>query len=129
MFTSIVLVLTAAWHGLAAWHFTLYPARTLARTTGERPVNQMATELFRFLGGMNLALVVAALASLAIPVAARWPIFLGLLVANGSQLAVDLRVQRRSLAHGPFFRQILFGDALFTLLNGAALATVLAGTR
>jgi len=128
MFTSIVLVLTAAWHGLAAWHFCLYPARTLARTTSERPVNQLATELFRFLGGLNLALVVAALASLALAVAARWPILLGLLVANGSQLAVDLRVQRLSLVHGPFFRQILVGDALFTALNGAALAAVLAVT-
>src|SRR5204862_456106 len=59
----IVLAATAMWHLLAAWHFTLYPARTLARTTRERPVQPLATELFRFLGGLNAALVLLGAAA------------------------------------------------------------------
>ncbi len=118
--TSAVLVFTAIWHLLAFWHFTFHPERTLARTTRERPVNVLATELFRFLGGMNLALVVLALASLALSDAHRWPVFLALAIANSSQFAVDLRVRRLALAQGAFFAQILVGDALFTGLNAGA---------
>ena len=125
MFADLVLALTALWHTLAGWHFTFHPERTLARTTTERPVSVLTAELFRFLGGINFALVVLALASLRSAPAARWPAFAALMVANASQLVVDLRVRRLGLAHGGFFRQILIGDALFTALNAAALAFTL----
>lgn len=126
MATAIVLVLTALWHFLAFWHFTFYPERTLARTTRERPVHVVSAELFRFLGGINAALVVLALATLALDGPARWPAFAALAVANLSQLVVDLRVKRLGLAHGSFFAQILAGDALFTLANaGAGVLTLL----
>lgn len=126
MFAHAVLALTAVWHLLATWHFTFRPERTLARTTRDRPVSPLAAELFRFLGGLNFALVVLALAALALPRAACWPVFVALTAANASQLIVDVRVQRLQLAHGPFFRQILVGDAAFTLLNAAALALSIA---
>lgn len=116
-----ILVLTAVWHGLAFYHFAFHPARTLARTTFERPVNGTATELFRFLGAMNIAFTALALASLALAPGARIPTFLCLAIANASQLAVDLRVRRRGLVHGPFFAQVLAGDALFTVLNTVGL--------
>lgn len=117
---SAVLVATAVWHFLAFWHFTFHPARTLARTTRERPVHPVSTELFRFLGGINAAIVVLALASVATPPDHRWPAFLALAVANLSQLLVDLRVRRLGLAQGGFFLQILVGDAIFTVVNAAA---------
>lgn len=120
MAMSAVLVATAIWHFLAFWHFTVHPARTLARTTRERPVHAVSVELFRFLGGINAAIVVLALASLATPPQLRWPAFLALAVANLSQLLVDLRVKRLGLAHGGFFLQIIVGDAIFTLANVAA---------
>lgn len=126
MASSIVLVLTALWHLLAVWHFTFFPERTLARTTRERPVQVVAAELFRFLGGINAGFVVLALASLALPLEARWPAFAALAVANLSQALVDVRVSRLGLAHGGFFRQILIGDVAFTLANTAlGVSTVL----
>lgn len=127
MVSSTVLVLTALWHFMAFWHFTVQPARTLARTTRERPVQIVPTELFRFLGGINAALVVLALASLAIPAPHRWPAFLALAVANLSQLMVDLRVKRLGLAHGGFFLQIVIGDAIFTVANAAAVVVAAIG--
>lgn len=120
MATTTVLLFTALWHFLAFWHFTFYPERTLARTTRERFIHTVSAELFRFLGGINAALVVLALASLALSVPARWPALLALAVANLSQLVVDVRVKRLGLAHGPFFAQILVGDALFTVANTVA---------
>jgi hypothetical protein len=118
--TSTILVLTALWHFMAFWHFALHPKRTLARATRERPVSDVSAELFRFLGGINAGLVVLALASLALPVPHRWPAFVALMVANLSQLVIDLRVKRLGLAHGGFFRQVLIGDAVFTLANAGA---------
>jgi hypothetical protein len=119
---EVILSLTALWHLLAFWHFTLFPRRTLALTTRERPVSEVAAELLRFLGGLNLAPVVLALASLAVTPGQRWTAFLALAVANLSQLLVDLRVRRLGLARGAFFTQILVGDAFFTAANTAALA-------
>lgn len=119
---ALILVLTALWHLLAFWHFALFPGRTLALTTRERPVSEVATELLRFLGGLNLAPVALALTSLAMAPAQRWTAFLALAVANASQLVVDLRVQRLGLARGPFFTQILVGDCFFTAANLLALA-------
>ena len=55
---AVVLALTALWHAAAAWHFTVHPHRTLARTTRERPVNPLTAELFRFLGAQTLAHIV-----------------------------------------------------------------------
>lgn len=121
-FGVVILACTAVWHALATWHFTFFPARTLARATSERPVNVVATELFRFLGAMNLAFVVlGATAILAGPEARRLA-YLTLVMANLSQLVIDVRVQRLGLARGAFFLQILAGDALFAALNGVALA-------
>ena len=117
---TAVLLLTAVWHALAAWHFTLTPERTLARTTRERPVSTLGSELFRFLGGVNAALVVLAVAAAFGSHDARALAALVLCVANASQLLQDLRVRRLGLAAGPMFTQILIGDALFTLANGAA---------
>lgn len=124
MGTAGVLLLTGLWHMLAAWHFTVFPARTLARTTAERPVSRQSTELFRFLGGLNLALAVLAGASMWQPQAQRWPALLALAVANLSQYLVDVRVLTQGMVHGPFFKQILWGDALFACANAAALAFV-----
>lgn len=118
--TVVVLVLTALWHGLAFWHFTFFPERTLARTTSERPVQVVAAELFRFLGAINASLVVLALATLWLPEAQRWPALAALAVANLSQLVVDLRVKRLGLARGRFFLQVLVGDAVFTVANATA---------
>jgi len=115
--TVVVLALTALWHALAAWHFTLFPARTLARTTDERPVNVFAAELFRFLGGMNLAFVALALAACWLGREAQVLAAGTLALANFTQLVQDARVHRARLARGPFFLQIYVGDALFTALN------------
>ncbi len=118
---TIVLVLTAVWHGLATWHFLITPARTLGRTTRERPISPIAIELFRFLGAMNTGFIALALLAAALP-AARPVTFIVLAIANASQAIVDLRVQRLGLAHGPMFQQIFVGDVVFTLANLAALA-------
>jgi hypothetical protein len=84
------------------------------------------TELFRFVAGLNLALVVLALgAAVAAEPGTRRLAAVVLAVANASQFAQDVRVARMGLAHGPMFRAILWGDLLFTLANLAA--TGLAG--
>lgn len=119
-FDGAVLGLSAVWHALAAYHFTLFPGRTLARATSERPVNLIAVELFRFLGSLNVALVVLGAAALWTGAEARALALLTLAAANLSQLVIDLRVRRLGVARGPFFMQILVGDALFTALNAAA---------
>ncbi len=119
---AVILACTAVWHALATWHFTFFPARTLARATSERPVNLVAAELFRFLGAMNVAFVVLAAAAIFAAVDARRLAHVTLIVANLSQLVIDVRVQRLGLARGAFFLQILAGDALFAALNGLALA-------
>ena len=125
MAITIVLALTSLWHFLAFWHFTLHPARTLARISKERPISAIATEAVRFLGGINAGFVVLGLAALALPAGTRWPALVALCVANLSQLVVDLRVRRLGLAHGPYFMQILIGDAVFTVANaGAAIFSV-----
>jgi hypothetical protein len=116
LFGTIVLVLTAIWHGLATWHFLVTPARTLGRTTRERPISPIAVELFRFLGAMNTGFIVLAVLAVAFP-AARPVTYLALAVANASQAIVDLRVQRLGLAQGPMFKQIFVGDVVFTLAN------------
>ncbi|MBX3466563.1 MAG: hypothetical protein KF878_06655 [Planctomycetes bacterium] len=125
--TTAILGLAAVWHGLATWHFGVTPARTLARATSERPVSAIATELFRFLAGLNAALVVLAAAALFAGHEARLLALLTLAAANLSQLVLDLRVRRLGLARGPMFARILVGDALFTALCGGALAVGLAG--
>lgn len=117
---ALILALTALWHALAAWHFTVTPHRTLARTTAERPVSPLTAELFRFLGGMNVAAVVLAVAAV-LQADIRTVAALTLAVANGSQLLQDLRVRRLGLARGPFFLQILVGDAVFTAANLAVV--------
>lgn len=117
-----VLLTTALWHATAAWHFGLYPARTVARTTSERPVNVLTVELFRFLAGLNVAVVVLAVAAIWMEPSQRWPVFLSLCVANASQFLADVRMRRLRLVHGPMFTQILWGDAFFTLANGVAMA-------
>jgi len=118
---AIILLLTALWHGLAAWHFTLTPTRTLGRTTHDRPVSPIAVELMRFLGAINLGYVaLGALAATAFPEARR-AAFVVLAIANMSQALVDVRVQRLGLTRGPMFRQILIGDVLFTIANVVAL--------
>lgn len=119
---TIVLVLTALWHGLAAWHFGLYPARTIARTTAERPVSPIAVELLRFLGAINLGFVVLAVVAIAPFAEARRAAFVALAVANLSQAIVDRRVQRLGLARGPMFQQIFVGDVVFTAANAALAA-------
>jgi hypothetical protein len=121
MLSALTLISTALWHGLAFWHFTFYPERTLARTTAERPISPIAVELFRFLGAINVSLVVLPLVALALPGSTRWVVHLSLAVANASQAIVDVRVQRLGLARGPMFMQILWGDTAFTSLNLAAI--------
>jgi len=113
---TIVVILTALWHALAAWHFAVQPARTLGRTTAERPVSPIAIEILRFLGAINLGFVVLGALAAAWP-EARSAAFVTLAVANLSQAVVDLRVQRLGLARGPMFRQILVGDVAFTVAN------------
>ncbi len=118
---TIVLLLTAAWHALAAWHFTVTPARTIGRTTRERPISVVAVELFRFLGAINVACVALGVLAVTVYPEGRRLAFVVLAIANVSQALVDLRVQRLGLAHGPMFKQILIGDVAFTLANLAAL--------
>lgn len=124
-FGVTILALTALWHALATYHFTFFPARTLARATSERPVHVIATELLRFLGSMNAAFVVLATAAVFTGSEARALAFGTLAAANLSQLVIDVRVRRLGIARGAFFVQILVGDALFAALNGAALAVEL----
>jgi hypothetical protein len=122
--SAIVFVSTAVWHGLATWHFVIYPGRTLARTTHERPVSVLASELFRFLGGLNLACLVLAIGA-ALSRGAQ-PLAAGVLAtANLTQALQDLRVRHLGLARGPMFVTILAGDVLFTLLNALVLAGAL----
>ncbi|MFO0748032.1 MAG: hypothetical protein U1F43_20585 [Myxococcota bacterium] len=122
----IVLVLTAAWHALAVWHFTATPARTIARTTHERPVSPVAVELLRFLGAFNVGYAALALLAAFVFPASRPLAFVVLALANVSQAIVDLRVQRLGLARGPMFKQILAGDVVFTIANAALFVVALA---
>ncbi len=119
---KVILLATAGWHALAVWHFTLFPARTLARTTRERPVAAIPTELFRFLGAMNLPCVLLAAGAALAGLEARRLALACLVVANLGQAALDLRVHRLGLAQGPFFRAIFAGDLLFAALSGLGLA-------
>lgn len=116
-----LLVATAVWHLLAAWHFGVTPERTLARTTDARPVSPIAAEIFRFLAGMNVAVALLAALAIAAP-ASRAVAHVVLAVANATQWAGDVRVARLGLARGGMFRQILVGDAIFTVLNAVAAA-------
>jgi hypothetical protein len=121
-FGSIVLAATAVWHALAAWHFAYQPARTIGRTTLERPVSPVAVELLRFLGAINVGFVVLAVLAVTVMPEGRPLAFATLAVANLSQMLVDVRVQRLGLTRGPMFKQILIGDLAFTIANGAAFA-------
>jgi hypothetical protein len=116
---TAVLALTAVWHALAVWHFTLYPERTIARATSERPVSVVGAELFRFLGGMNAALVVLGAGACFGSMETVGLAAAVLCVANASQLVQDVRIARSGLASGAFFGQIVAGDALFTVANAA----------
>jgi|GEM_PF-3154687 len=118
----VVLLLTALWHALATWHFLVTPARTLGRTTHERPISPVAVELFRFLGAMNTGFVVLALLAAVVFPEARRLAYVVLMVANASQAVIDLRVQRLGLARGPMFKQIFLGDVVFTIANVVAFA-------
>ena len=124
MAVAVILVLTAVWHALAAWHFVVTPARTLGRTTHERPISPIAIELFRFLGAMNLAFVALGLLAAAGIWHGQRLACVVLAIANLSQAVVDLRVQRLGLARGPMFRQIFVGDTLFTAANVVAFFLV-----
>lgn len=120
LFGTVILALTAVWHLLATWHFLITPARTLGRTTRERPISPIAIELFRFLGAMNVGFVLLAVLAIVL-VEARLVAFIVLAVANLSQALVDIRVQKLRLAHGPMFQQILIGDLTFLVLNLVAI--------
>lgn len=117
-----ILALTGLWHSAAAWHFLLYPERTLRRTTSERPANPIAAEVFRFLGALNAAIAVFALLLMLLPRASMWIALTGYALFNLSQFLVDLSVNRRKLVHGPMFRTILWGDGLFFAVNAIAAA-------
>jgi hypothetical protein len=112
-----ILVTTSLWHAAAAWHFTFFPQRTLARTTQERPVNRIATELFRFLGSLNAAIALFALLLTTLPASSIWIALTGMALANLSQFAVDWRVSRLGLVQGPMFKMIFWGDGIVFALN------------
>jgi hypothetical protein len=118
---TLILLATAGWHALATWHFGVYPERTLARTTEERPVQVLSSELFRFLAGLNASLVVLAVAAVFLGDEARGLAALVLCVANATQFVQDLRVRALKLARGPMFRIILVGDAVFAVANALLL--------
>jgi len=120
----VVLALTGVWHGLAAWHFGLYPERTLARSTDERPPHKLAAEVFRFLAGMNLAAAALAFGACFVPAAVPLAAA-SLSLANLTQYLGDRRVHRLGLARGPFFLQIYVGDAVFFVLNALVVAVAL----
>jgi len=128
IFGTLVLLTTALWHLLATWHFLVTPVRTLARTTHERPISPIATELFRFLGAMNAAFIVLGVLAASVLPQGRLLAFAVLTVANLSQALVDVRVQRLGLARGAMFKQIFVGDVLFTIANVAAFLLEPRGT-
>lgn len=94
-------------------------ARARDERAAGQPRGQRAVPLPR---GHELAFVVLAATAIFADPEARRLAYLTLIVANLSQLVIDLRVQRLGLARGAFFLQILAGDALFAALNGVALA-------
>lgn len=79
----------------------------------------VGVELFRFLGGLNAALVVLAGGACFAAPEARSLAAGALCVANASQLVQDVRIHRLGLASGAFFLQICVGDAVFTVANAA----------
>jgi len=112
------LLSTATWHALAAYHFTCHPHRTLQRVlTDKSLVNASFVEMLRFLGGLNVCLAVLPLLALRWPRSRLWPVYFCLFLANLSQFLQDLRVHRLKLVKGKMFRQIMLGDAIFSLLN------------
>jgi hypothetical protein len=126
MIFRLILAATALWHAAATWHFLLFPERTLRRTTLERPVNALAAEALRFLGGLNAGIaVIAGLLAFVEPSPRLAICFAGFAVANFSQFAIDLRVRRRGLARGAMFRAIIFGDGVVFLLNAVGAVGVL----
>jgi hypothetical protein len=122
-----IYLLTALWHLLAAYHFTLFPTRSLARISRERPVNPIAAEAVRFLGAINVAFFGLGVGACFVDQSAYWLISLALMLANLSQALVDISVKRRGLAGGSFFNQILWGDLFFATLNAMLLVGFLLG--
>jgi hypothetical protein len=127
-FARAILAATALWHAAGAWHFLFYPERTLRRTTDERPANRNAVELFRFLGGLNAALVPFALLTMLLPDSLLWIALVGFSLVNFSQFALDLRLARLKLARGALFKSITWGDGLFFAANAIAAAWIAAAT-
>jgi hypothetical protein len=125
---KLIYLCTACWHLLAAYHFTLFPGRSLARISRERPVSPMAIEAVRFLGGINFAFFLLGVGACFVATSSYWLASLTLLFANLSQTLIDISVKNRGLAGGPFFARIFWGDVSFTLLNGLALAWLLFGS-
>jgi hypothetical protein len=121
MMYSFIFIATALWHLLAAYHFILYPARTLARISKERPVNSVAIEAVRFLGAINIAFVVLGVGGCFVEPGSCWLVALVLLCANLSQALVDMYAKRAGMASGPFFQQILIGDFVFAGANALCL--------
>jgi hypothetical protein len=119
-FAILILCAASLWHLAAAYHFTLFPGRTVARATSERPVSPIASELLRFLGGLNVALAALGILAASIYPQARPAALLALAIGNLSQALLDVRVMKAGLAKGPFFAQILVGDLLFTVLTTSA---------
>jgi hypothetical protein len=118
---QLVFAATAVWHLLAAYHFILFPARTLARISRERPVSGVAQEAVRFLGAINVAFFVLGVGACWLSSDAYWLVSLVLMCANASQAIVDVYAKRAGIASGAFFQQILICDVLFSLLNGLCL--------
>lgn len=115
-----LFLVTALWHTAAAYYFLLRPGQVLRSLTNEAPVSPIATDVVRFLGGLNLgyAVVAGAGACHATPAAGA---SLVLALANGSQLALDLYAHRT----GRWTRRLVsitLLDGIFTLAYGVCLA-------
>lgn len=113
-----IMAINAIWHGLAGWHFALFPERTIRRYTLNRAVPDMARELMRFLGALNAAISALGWCALWMaPMASLWLLFTFFMLANLSQFVVDVHVHRLGLTNRHFVPQILVGDGVVAGLN------------
>ena len=92
---QLLFLATALWHLLAAYHFILFPGRSLARISRERPVSPIAIEAVRFLGAINVAFCFLGVGACLVAPSAYWLVSLTLMLANLSQTLVDASVKQR----------------------------------
>lgn len=126
----VVMVLNALWFSAAFYYFSIKhvsAAKLLVpKSARESPLFLTVAASVRFLGGMNLAFALLALAMLVSPLSSVTPVqravvLLVLAIAHGSQFYFNVPVARAGGRQGEAFWDVLSGPMKFIFVVDATL--------